>query len=81
MQSFSIIVLLLFYILSWREYNQSESKVEIDIPILVRSEMLVGASEKPYNILMSKLVSLRSFMLVGTNVVNCLVKDIMGRIV
>ena len=53
----------------------------MDLPITVRSEMLVGTSEKLYNILMSKLVSFRPFMLVGTNIVNCLIKDITGSIV
>ena len=65
MQSLSKVVLLFLHILSWREYNESRSKVEVDIPTLNRSEMLVGASEKLYNNLMSKLVSLSPFMLVG----------------
>ena len=61
--------------------NESTRNVEMDLPTSARSEMLVGASGKPYNILISKLVSLRSFMLVGTNVVNCIVKDITGNVV
>ena len=59
MQSLSIVVLLLLYIVSWQEYNESMSNVEIDFPISVSSDMLVDASEKLYNILMSKLVSLK----------------------
>ena len=47
----------------------------MDLPSSVRSEMLVDASEKLYIVLMSKLVYLRPFMRVGTNVVNNLVKD------
>ena len=54
MQFLSIVVLLLLYILSWREYKESMSNVQMDLPTTVRPEILFGASEKLYNTLMSK---------------------------